>query len=159
MRYEELKCMELEFGKVTIECECIPVIEIHVKETGQSVGWLAPFRAYRFQVSGSPTGDGDFGSTEVIGLCNCIIDDNDRHGYGYQTNLTKEETAKEFIAAMSSLALNKFASRYKFISPSCDWTNWDFVEEHKDWSWLNVNFSEFVEKTYQFLSELKNENN
>mgnify|MGYP003461370063 CR=1 FL=1 len=158
MRYEELKGSELEFGNVTMECENIPVIEIHIKETGQSVGWLAPFRAYSFQVSGSPTGQIDLGSTNVVGLCNCIIDDNDRYGYGYNSNLNAAETSKEFIAAMAALAVNQFASNHKFIVPSCKWTNWDFVEEHKDWSWINVNFSEFVEKTFQFLKALKDEN-
>lgn len=159
MRYEELKGMELEFGNVTMECENIPVIEIHIKETGQSVGWLAPFRAYSFQVSGSPTGQIDLGSTHVVGLCNCIIDDNDRYGYGYNSNLNAAETSKEFIAAMAALAVNQFASNHKFIVPSCKWMNWDFVKDNLEYDFTNPKFSEFVEKTYQFLLKLKNENN
>lgn len=158
MRYEELKGMELEFGNVTIECERIPVIEIHIKETGQSVGWLAPFRAYSFQVSGSPTGNIDLGSTHVIGLCNCIIDNIDRYGYGYQTNATADETSKELIAAMASLAVNQFASNNKFIVPTCQWMNWDYVKDNTEYSFTNPNFSEFVEKTFQFLKTLKAEN-
>ena len=31
-----------------------------------ATGYLTPFRKYRFQVSGSMEGDGDFGSTQVI---------------------------------------------------------------------------------------------
>lgn len=34
--------------------------------------WLSPFRDYKFQVSGSIDGQGDWGGTEVIGLFNMV---------------------------------------------------------------------------------------
>lgn len=49
----------------------IPVLVLEaVADDGTVVkrGYLTPFRAYRFQVSGTITGSGDFGSSPVINL-------------------------------------------------------------------------------------------
>ena len=34
--------------------------------------WLSPFRLYKFQVSGGPNGEGDFGSSDVVNLHHVI---------------------------------------------------------------------------------------
>lgn len=53
-----------EFGKLTLEGKTgIPTLEI---KCGDRSYYLQPFRAYRFQVSGSKDGDGDYGSSPVL---------------------------------------------------------------------------------------------
>jgi hypothetical protein len=55
---------KVTFGKLTLEGRSgIPTLELKV---GDRSFYLTPFRAYRFQVSGSKDGDGDYGSSPVI---------------------------------------------------------------------------------------------
>ena len=65
---------KLIWGECKLYNDEIPVIELKVKDSDIIVGYLSPFRCYRFQVSGTFDGQGDYGCTEVIGLANCIID-------------------------------------------------------------------------------------
>ena len=54
----------ITFGNLTLEGRTgIPTLEI---KCGNSPYYLQPFRAYRFQVSGSKDGDGDYGSSPVL---------------------------------------------------------------------------------------------
>jgi hypothetical protein len=54
----------IEFGNLTLEGRTgIPTLEI---KCGDRSYYLQPFRAYRFQVSGSKDGDGDYGSSPVL---------------------------------------------------------------------------------------------
>ena len=54
----------IEFGALTLEGRSgIPTLEI---KCGDRSYYLTPFRGYRFQVSGSTDGDGDYGSSPVI---------------------------------------------------------------------------------------------
>lgn len=55
---------KIEFGNLTLEGRSgIPTLEI---VAGDRSYFLTPFRGYRFQVSGSRDGDGDYGSSPVI---------------------------------------------------------------------------------------------
>lgn len=55
---------KVTFGKLTLEGRSgIPTLELKV---GDRSYYLTPFRAYRFQVSGSKDGDGDYGSSPVL---------------------------------------------------------------------------------------------
>ena len=55
---------DIWFGEITLEGRTgIPTLEIRCD--GRSY-YLTPFRGYRFQVSGSKDGDGDYGSSPVI---------------------------------------------------------------------------------------------
>ena len=55
---------KIAFGKLTLEGRTgIPTLEIKV---GDDSFYLTPFRGYRFQVSGTKDGDGDYGSSPVI---------------------------------------------------------------------------------------------
>jgi hypothetical protein len=55
---------KIEFGSLTLEGRTgIPTLEI---VAGNRSYFLTPFRGYRFQVSGSTDGDGDYGSSPVI---------------------------------------------------------------------------------------------
>lgn len=62
MNANEMK--KIEFGTLTLEGRSgIPTLEI---KCGNRSYFLTPFRGYRFQVSGSRDGDGDYGSSPVI---------------------------------------------------------------------------------------------
>jgi len=62
MNTNEMK--NIEFGSLTLEGRTgIPTLEI---KCGDSNFYLTPFRGYRFQVSGSTDGDGDYGSSPVV---------------------------------------------------------------------------------------------
>ena len=55
---------KVTFGKLTLEGKTgIPTLEI---KSGTRSYYLQPFRAYRFQVSGSKDGEGDYGSSPVL---------------------------------------------------------------------------------------------
>lgn len=62
MNTNEMK--KIEFGTLTLEGRTgIPTLEI---KCGDRSFYLTPFRGYRFQVSGSTDGDGDYGSSPVV---------------------------------------------------------------------------------------------
>lgn len=55
---------KIEFGALTLEGRSgIPTLEI---KCGNRSYFLTPFRGYRFQVSGSRDGEGDYGSSPVV---------------------------------------------------------------------------------------------
>lgn len=43
----------------------MPTLSVPMQERKSGIGYLTPFRCYRFQVSGTFNGDGDYGSTIV----------------------------------------------------------------------------------------------
>lgn len=54
----------ITFGKITLEGKTgIPTLEIVTDDRSY---YLTPFRGYRFQVSGTKDGDGDYGSSPVV---------------------------------------------------------------------------------------------
>jgi hypothetical protein len=64
MNTNEMNIQTIEFGNLTLEGRTgIPTLEI---KCGNRSYFLTPFRGYRFQVSGSRDGDGDYGSSPVI---------------------------------------------------------------------------------------------
>lgn len=66
-----MRKFEVNFGEIIQEPNRIPHIEVCIKdEEGQKIttGYLSPFRAYCFQVSGDAKGTGDFGSSDVLDL-------------------------------------------------------------------------------------------
>ena len=68
---EELKPVRATFGELRMYENFMPVLEIKVND--KVVGYLSPFRGSRFQVSGTFDGQGDYGSSEVVGLKNAIL--------------------------------------------------------------------------------------
>ena len=64
MNTNEMNINKVTFGKITLEGSTgIPTLEIKCEDRSY---YLTPFRGYRFQVSGSKDGDGDYGSSPVI---------------------------------------------------------------------------------------------
>ena len=83
--------------------ENMPVLKITVNET---VGYLLPFRWYRFQVSATKDGQLDFVSSEVIGLKH-LLQIEKQCGRGYESNSNPQT---ELAAALAITALNNWAT-------------------------------------------------
>lgn len=100
----------------------IPVLEINLVEKGHDEAletvYLCPFRAYSFQVCGTPSGEWDFGSSVVIGLANCIITPNQKSGVGYQSNANFNGQSKELLSGQAAIALISYAHRKGAVIPS-----------------------------------------
>lgn len=86
----------------------IPEVELTIYdgETGEPEKlryWLSAFRWYRFQVSGGPDGQGDYGSTPVFGLQTLgSIAQKGPSNYG------QESTVKFIIEAVARDAIDEF---------------------------------------------------
>ena len=84
-------------------------IGVLIDEDGNEVGFMSPFRNYKFQVSGTFEGDRDIGSSKVVGLGNIWHANKSRgDGIGYQSNLTWFDTKKELLKGQAALALLDF---------------------------------------------------
>jgi len=93
----------------------IPEVELTIynAETGEPerICWLSAFRWYRFQVSGGPDGEGDYGSTPVFGLETLAsIVQKGPSNYG------QEATVKFIIEAVARDAINEFMFKIGFTS-------------------------------------------
>ena len=76
---------------------------------GNEVGFLSPFRNYKFQVSATFEGSRDLGSSKVIGLGNVWHANKSRgDGICYQSNLTWFDTKKELLKGQAALAILDF---------------------------------------------------
>lgn len=115
-------------------------IGVLVDEDGNEVGYLSPFRNYKFQVSGTFEGDRDIGSSKVVGLGNIWHANKSRgDGIGYQSNLTWFDTKKELLKGQAALALLDFERHdykvslgsFREIKLSNDETVW--VDNDLDW--------------------------
>ena len=100
----------------------IPVLEINLVEKGHDevldTVYLCPFRAYSFQVCGTPSGEWDFGASTVIGLANCIITPNHHSGVGYQSNVDFDGQSKELLSGQAAIALISYAHRKGAVIPN-----------------------------------------
>jgi len=78
-----LKIRKMNEEELKEEAAKIPtlVVEAYEKKKDSyilvSKGYLQPFRGYRFQISGSTSGQGDYGSSPVLGLANFLSLDAD----------------------------------------------------------------------------------
>jgi len=123
------KKVEAKFGKVSMIYN-MPVIEIIIPMGGDNaqdddtmVGYLAPFRGYKFQVSATPEGHNDMASTAVIGLGHLrgvmlSRDDNDRTHWMFRSNRESMGILEEVVAAYSLVAIEKFCHRNGVLCPS-----------------------------------------
>jgi hypothetical protein len=102
-------------------------------------GYLTPFRGYRFQVSGTDRGEGDFGSTTVTALkaiADMVVPTWKSGAPGYQMNA---DPATAVVRDLSELAMLKFAERNG---------------AHLSLFGSNELLDEFVEKTLNYIRSL-----
>ena len=114
-----MKYVTFEIVKGTItDINTMPHMKITVNDdiSGRTrIGFLAPFRGYRFQVSGNITGDGDYGSSEVVGLARILLADynmpEDKAGtWGYQSNIRTENIGIYILETLAEIAIGKFTN-------------------------------------------------
>lgn len=87
-------------------------IAILVDESGEEVGYLSPFRKYSFQVSGTFEGQGDMGSTRVVGLMNILGSTSD---VNQPANCGWDETRRELLKGMASMAIMQFCGNHGYV--------------------------------------------
>ncbi len=134
----EYGCVDLVFG--------IPVLEL--VSDGNTVGWLSPFRGYRFQVSATKEGEHDLGATEVIGLKHVVeveYNTTSEKRYGYQSNVGSEEIQDELLAGLASIAIAKFSTGINraYLMPSVNLN-----------SMFNPQFTEFIHNCRIWLNSI-----
>lgn len=135
---------KIEIGNV-IDFEGVPVLELNVvdfeRKVNKSTVYLSPFRGYRFQVSGTFDGHGDYGSTEVVGLGNVLHAKFTRvDGFSGKSNLPADKMGREMLLWGMSYAVMKF----------CDMQN--IVPCNIQDSFLHPTVQEFLDKTIEFLN-------
>ena len=129
----------LEWGNI-VPGTSIPTIEIidpKLESDNEVVGYLQPFRGYKFQVSGTAKGSMDLGSTRVIGLGH-LINITHKTGPTFNSNRNMEGISKELILAMISLAVTNFCHSsygYGYIPPQM----------------TNSRIDEFVDSCYKWI--------
>ena len=72
--HDKMEAWDIAFDDTGMPVMAVPAV-IRGHET---VGYLTPFRAYRFQVSGNFKGEGDYGSTPVMNLKRYANAEDDR---------------------------------------------------------------------------------
>ena len=103
------------FGKINFYgTSKMPIIELCIDD--KTVGYLSPFRGYKFQVSGTLEGQRDIGSSQVIGLGNVWNSRRDEtNNKLVSSNLSWEETRKELLKGQAMIALFQFQSFKKAL--------------------------------------------
>lgn len=107
--------LAIEFGELIIGEESkIPMLPVNVFSIGEDgtktlnrTNYLCPFRGYCFQVCGTKDGDGDCGSSGVIGLGH-ILTISRRDGAVFRSNYDLDGIEKELIRGQISLAMNQY---------------------------------------------------
>ena len=138
---ETIEVKKATWGELRMYENFMPVLEVKVDD--KVVGYLSPFRGYRFQVSGTFEGEGDYGSSEVIGLKNAILKStgtSDESLY-YRSNCNAHDTSIEMLLGLATIAVAKFCRNRNYIMPDINLYCW------KDEHVLN----DFLEACYNML--------
>ena len=101
-----MKKFNVVFGEIIQEEGHIPHIEVLIKdEEGQKIttGYLSPFRAYCFQVSGDSKGTGDFGSSDVLDLRGI--------------RRLEAQVRQAWLKGQAAIAVEDFLSKYYALDP------------------------------------------
>ena len=116
--------LDIEFGEMIINEESkIPMLPVNVfsiddagTKTIMDTTYLCPFRGYCFQVCGTKDGDGDYGSSGVIGLGH-VLTVKRGDGPVFRSNYNSDGIIKELMRGQICLAMNQFygtIDRYMF---------------------------------------------
>jgi hypothetical protein len=113
----------IKFGEIVYaEGSVMPQLQINIIDNTDSenpvvkrVYYLSPFRLYRFQVSGSLNGSGDYGASPVVGLGNIVgIRPNtpvDTKGFSaFSSNIFSDNYGQCIMKSMAYEAIVKFYS-------------------------------------------------
>lgn len=89
----------------------MPTLEI-LNDIDNKKYYIHPFMGYKFQVSGTAEGGGDYGSTEVVGLANIydgLIGEGGSNSPARQSNVSGEHMIAEVYFCMAMTAIAKHA--------------------------------------------------
>lgn len=119
-----------------------------------SVGYLSPFRAYKFQVSKTFDGQYDMGSSEVVGLRNIVegfdFPNKNSNYTGYASNVNLIGFVKEMLKGQAMLALMKSNRK----GEPFDMGKFDRVELSNGESvFINNDLDEYIEEVYIYLTK------
>ena len=124
-------------------------IGVLTDEEGNEVGFLSPFRNYKFQVSATFEGSRDLGSSKVIGLGNVWHANKSRgDGIGYQSNLTWFDTKKELLKGQAALAILDFERHDYKVSLGCFGKK---VLSNGEEVWVDNDLDWFIEEVAIYL--------
>lgn len=138
----KVEYLEIEnIGKTRIPVLYVVIKDCDTKEIVKK-GWLSPFRAYSFQVSGSPDGVGDCGASKVIGLKHCIYFSSNDSGIGFQSNYDAKGIGKQLLLGQALIALLKWADH----SDMGEWDHRWYNEENQ--------LSKFIDECYDWLRSI-----
>lgn len=140
----------MKAGEIILDKQ-IPMMEI-VGKDDKVLGYLAPFRGYRFQVMGNQQGEGDYGSSPVLGLGNIVLalknyqrpeETGKCHTSLFSTN-SNYANGEAACQVMYSIAMDAL---YQFMShrPIDSGMDWDFNSQLK--------LRTFIGHVYNFLAE------
>lgn len=126
------------WGELKMYENFMPVLEIKVDDI--VVGYLSPFRGYRFQVSATFDGQCDYGSSEVIGLKNAILKSKgiSAESRYYRSSCNAHNTSIEMLLGLATIAVTKFCRNRDYIMPDIN-----RVDEHV--------LNDFIEACYNML--------
>lgn len=119
MGKEKGMARRLRFGQIVKDVG-VPVISLLDDTTKKPIGYLSPFRGYKFQVSRTSDGSCDLGSSRVIGLGNCIVTTRCNDGYMFRSNENADGQTMVLLGAMATVAISDFACNRGYIVPNCD---------------------------------------
>ena len=90
--------------------ENIPLAVLVSANSGETLGYLSPFRGYCFQVSNTVEGEGDLGSSIPIGLGNILHMEKSSEGSAVlkRSSLSWDSVRKELLKGQAALAIMNF---------------------------------------------------
>lgn len=123
---------KVEIAELILTDEKFPIMKLEVVDNGGEVvktGYLSPFRGYCFQVSGDTEGNGDYGSSGVIGLANVIRGFNVPRETSklsiWSSNFSQEKILKILLLGQAYMAVNDWCGdaylKNAYIGALDDW--------------------------------------
>ena len=122
-----MRKFEIKFGEIIQEEGHIPHIEVLIKDeegTKITTGYLSPFRAYCFQVSGDAKGTGDFGSSDVLDLRGI--------------RKLEPQVRQAWLKGQAAIAIEDYLSKYYSIAPC------ERAAAGDDYTIIRPNYNPFV---------------
>lgn len=112
--------------------------QIEVMFNDMTVGYLAPFRHYCFQVSGTVDGAGDLGSSPIIQLED-VVDANSR------------EASLVILKGLAMLALSRMARGFKSHIDLGGMMKVPAEDEETGEEWFTDKLEVYIDKVYRYL--------
>lgn len=129
--------LHTEFGN-RCDYHNIPTIEVNIldeKDEMVTTGYLAPFRTYRMQVSGTAEGSGDLGSSKVMFMCDYV----NVTGRGNISNFGNELFRGQAVIAVAKFVqyIERITEAAAIKMPKIQYSRFDDIELPVFEQWLD----------------------